>query len=239
MQSQAQNFFNLHLSGIGYLNRVRWVEPKGQGRRAEPFLACSVSAMRGNSDHPDYTPLDLRVSGEEAIEMIASLQKDVDDKRKVVISFRAGDLYPHLYERNVRDPQTRQPTGEREMACLIKGRLLLVNSITIDGERVFTRDAEGEAADPASEPDDAAPAASHQAAPEPAPAQAEREPAEAMQRTGTQRNAGFERKPANDRREFVPANAQQRERSDERRAAVRQNAYAAGRKFARVAQAMS
>ena len=30
-------------------------------------------------------------------------------------------------------------TGEKEMACLIKGRLLLINTITIDGERVYQR----------------------------------------------------------------------------------------------------
>ena len=135
MTASAQaNHFNLHVNGVGYLNRVRWVEPKrNAGRRAEPFLACSVSALRGNSEQPDYTYFDLRVSGREAIEMVDRLGEDVAAERKVFISFRVGDIYAHPYERDVKDRQTGRKTGDREMAALIKGRLLLINSITIDG----------------------------------------------------------------------------------------------------------
>jgi hypothetical protein len=143
------NHFNLHVSGIGYLNRVRWVQPKQAGRKAQPFLACSVSALRGDSESPDYTYLDLRVSGQEAIELVKKCMEDVDQRRKVVISFKVGDIYPHMYERDVR--VDGQSTGVKEMACLIKGRLLLINTITIDGERVYSRQAEDEAVDMAPE----------------------------------------------------------------------------------------
>ena len=154
MTASAQaNHFNLHVNGVGYLNRVRWVEPKrNAGRRAEPFLACSVSALRGNSEQPDYTYFDLRVSGREAIEMVDRLGEDVAAERKVFISFRVGDIYPHVYERDVKDRQTGRKTGEKELASLIKGRLLLINSITIDGENVFKRDPD------AAQPEDDAPA---------------------------------------------------------------------------------
>ena len=143
MTASAQtNHFNLHVNGVGYVNRVRWVEPRrNAGRRAEPFLACSVSAIRGNADSPDYTYFDLRVSGSEAIEMVERLKVDVEENRKVFIAFRIGDIYPHMYERDVRERDGRK-TGEREMAALIKGRLLLINSITIDGENVYRRDPE-------------------------------------------------------------------------------------------------
>ena len=152
--SVQSNHFNLHVNGVGYLNRVRWVEPKrNAGRRADPFLACSIAALRGNSDQPDYTYLDLRVSGREAIEMVDRLREDVAAERNVFISFRVGDIYPHLYERDVKDRQTGRKTGEREMAALIKGRLLLINSITIDGENVFRRDPDAAA------PEDDTPAA--------------------------------------------------------------------------------
>ena len=137
------NHFNLHVSGIGYLNRVRWVQPKQAGRKAQPFLACSVSALRGNAESPDYTYLDLRVSGQEAAELVEKCMEDVDQNRKVVISFKVGDIYPHMYERDVKVDGRK--TGEKEMACLIKGRLLLINTITIDGERVYTRQTEDDA----------------------------------------------------------------------------------------------
>ena len=151
--SVQANHFNLHVNGVGYLNRVRWVEPKrNAGRRADPFLACSVAALRGNSEQPDYTYFDLRVSGREAIEMVDRLGEDVAAQRKVFISFRVGDIYPHVYERDVKDRQTGRKTGEKELASLIKGRLLLINSITIDGENVFKRDPD------AAQPEDDAPA---------------------------------------------------------------------------------
>ena len=137
--STQTNHFNLHVNGVGYLNRVRWVETKSAGRKAQPFLACSIAALRGNADQPDYTYFDLRVSGSEAIEMVEQLMVDVEQQRKVVVSFRVGDIYPHLYERDVRD-QNGRPTGQREPAVLIKGRLLLINSISIDGENVFRRE---------------------------------------------------------------------------------------------------
>ena len=190
MTASAQaNHFNLHVNGVGYLNRVRWVEPKrNAGRRAEPFLACSVSALRGNSEQPDYTYFDLRVSGREAIEMVDRLGEDVAAERKVFISFRVGDIYPHVYERDVKDRQTGRKTGEKELASLIKGRLLLINSITIDGENVFRRDPDaalpeddtpagdgGEDQDYGEERLEQEPAAEQQAQPRLAQAQPERQ----------------------------------------------------------------
>ena len=145
--------FNLHVTGIGYLNRVRWVQPKQAGRKAQPFLACSVSALRGNAEAPDYTYLDLRVSGQEAAELVEKCMEDVDQNRKVVISFKVGDIYPHMYERDVKVDGRK--TGEKEMACLIKGRLLLINTINIDGERAYTRQTEDDvpSTEPGADPD--------------------------------------------------------------------------------------
>lgn len=138
-QAPAQReFFNLHANGIGYLNRVRWVTPAGRGRKAEPFLACAISALRGATDSPDYTYFDLRVSSAEAIDLIDSLQKEVDERRKVLISFRIADLYAHSYERDVRGEGGR-PTGQKEHAGLIKGRLILINSVKVDGQLVYQR----------------------------------------------------------------------------------------------------
>lgn len=141
-QTQSTHF-NLHVSGIGYLNRVRWVQPKQKGRKADPFLACSISALRGNAEDPQYTYFDVRVSGTEAVELVEKCMEDVDQRRKVVVSFKIGDIYTDMYQRDVK--VDGQKTGEKEMACLIKGRLLLINTITIEGERVYSRRAEDEA----------------------------------------------------------------------------------------------
>lgn len=152
----TSNHFNLHLSGVGYLNRIRWVEPsqkKATGRRAEAFLCCVINALHGDSGKPDSTYLDLRVSGREAMQMVERLQGDVEQGKKVFVSFRVGDIYPHTYEREVRDSSGRK-TGQREWSSIIKGRLLALTSITIDGANVYKRESISPATEEASSHDD-------------------------------------------------------------------------------------
>ena len=234
MTASAQtNHFNLHVNGVGYVNRIRWVEPRrNAGRRAEPFLACSVSAIRGNAESPDYTYFDLRVSGSEAIEMVKRLKVDVEEKRKVFIAFRIGDIYPHMYERDVQ--RDGRKTGEKEMAALIKGRLLLINSITIDGENVYRRDPDAAA------PEDDAPAGNSEeygeeqgdeAAPEP---QAQPRRAQAQPERPTRQAGSYAR--------AQPTARQPEARSNDQRPAY-QGGYVAGRATRqgadRVARAMA
>ena len=42
--SNEKSYFDLHTSGIGYIQRVREVPVRG-GRRAQPFLACTIAAL--------------------------------------------------------------------------------------------------------------------------------------------------------------------------------------------------
>ncbi|HHK5235871.1 TPA: DUF3577 domain-containing protein, partial [Pseudomonas aeruginosa] len=44
--SNEKSYFDLHTSGIGYIQRVREVPVRG-GRRAQPFLACTIAALVG------------------------------------------------------------------------------------------------------------------------------------------------------------------------------------------------
>lgn len=221
MTASEQSHFNLHVNGVGYLNRVRWVEPRrNAGRKGDAFLACSVSALRGNAQNPDYTYLDLRVSGHEAIEMVERLREDVDARRKVFISFRVGDIYPHVYERDVKDRKTGQKTGEKEFASIIKGRLLLINSITIDGENVYRRD-------PAEAPgDDAAPTNEGQDADQ-GEEFSQDEPQAQPQRTA-QAQPEQRARPAPSQERSRPVARQPQQRPDEQRSAYR-GGYAAGR----------
>ena len=121
----AKAFFDLHVNGVGYLNRIREVKP----RKGQPFLACSISAMRGDPNDVEYTKFDLRVTGAEAKRIVAMLKPEVDVKKPVVIGFRIGDIYPELftYER-----------GERagQQAVAIKGRLLKIGFAKVDGQPV-------------------------------------------------------------------------------------------------------
>jgi len=138
VQSDADGdqYFDLHTRGFGYLSRVRWVPPK-RGRSGQLFLACSINALHGNTSAPNYTKFDVTVVGEEAIELIDQLAGDVEAERKVLVWFTIGDIWADLYMREKRDPKTRKPVGEEEPAAVIKGRLLRVSRIKVDGNVVY------------------------------------------------------------------------------------------------------
>lgn len=140
-RADEAEYFNLHASGCGYLSRVRWVDPgkRRGGRAGDQFLACAINALRGDVANPNYTYFDLRVSGEEAAELIEQLKPSVDEDRKVFVAFKLGDFYAHSYERDARDNRG-QKTGEKEISALIKGRLLLITHVKVDGEVVYQRD---------------------------------------------------------------------------------------------------
>jgi hypothetical protein len=141
--ANANDYFNLHVSGLGYLSRVRWVETKSGGRKAQPFLACTIGALRGSSDDVQYTYFDVRVSGQEAIDLVDKLGHDVDENRKVIVAFKASDIYVNVYEREMKDKSGRK-TGQVEAAANIKGRLLQINMAKVDGVEVYRRAAASE-----------------------------------------------------------------------------------------------
>lgn len=130
--SIVSKFFDLHTTGLGYLNRVRMVKPRG-----DQFLACSISALRGEwksdgSIKPDYTKYDVRVYGQDAVKAIEFLKPFGDEKRKILIQFKLGDTYPDLfvYEKDSDYHKKGDP------GVMIKGRLLKIAKAWVDGEPV-------------------------------------------------------------------------------------------------------
>ncbi len=126
MSNAHQEYFNLHTTGIGYLNRLRKVEPK----RGEAFYAVSLSALHGKVDDPEYTRFDCRICAREAQQRVLSLEPAITDDKPVLVGFKIGDIYPEAFEYRSGDKQGQ--TG-----CVIKGRLLQIRWAKIDGEHVF------------------------------------------------------------------------------------------------------
>ena len=127
-QSQAtsqSSFFNLHVEGVGYLNRVRTVKPK----KGQEFIACTVAAMRGSTDDIGYTRFDCRVSGAEAKKIVKLLEPDVAAEKSVLIGFRIADIYPELFTYENGDRKGQQGVS-------IKGRLLRVKFAKVNGEAI-------------------------------------------------------------------------------------------------------
>ncbi len=123
----SDKFFDLHISGIGYLSRAREVKPK----RSTPFLAVDVTAIHGHADDVQRVRFDAKVAGSEAQKVIRDLIDTINDRdRKVLAAFKLGDLYldKFTYE-----------TGEKagQTGISLKTRLLRLAWVKVDGEFVY------------------------------------------------------------------------------------------------------
>ncbi|CAJ24072.1 conserved hypothetical protein [Xanthomonas euvesicatoria pv. vesicatoria str. 85-10] len=114
--SNEKSYFDLHTSGIGYIQRAREVPVRG-GRRAQPFLACTIAALVGSAKDPSYRYFDVKVSGAEAKKLVERYIGVDDPKQRPLVRFRLGDLWGDAY---IRDK------GEHkgQAAASLKARLL-------------------------------------------------------------------------------------------------------------------
>ncbi len=122
-------YFDLHTSGIGYLNRVREVTPQ----EGNPFLAVTIAALRGSVENVQYTHFECRVSGRAAQDRVRALAPAVEDRAKVLVGFTLSDLYaePFTYK-----------NGEKagESGVSLKARLLRLSWAKVDGAPFFTEE---------------------------------------------------------------------------------------------------
>jgi len=87
-QTNESKYFDLHTTGIGYLNRIREVEV----RKGKPFLCVTVAALHGAADDVEYSYIDCKVSGSEAERITRLYWPSLSAGKKVLISFRIGDI---------------------------------------------------------------------------------------------------------------------------------------------------
>ena len=125
----SRSYFDLHVIGLGYLNRIREVKPK----KGDPFLACEIAALTGPSETPEYRRFDVRVTNSSAQGLIRSLAEPVSDRRKVLIGFRLSDLWTDLFK------YTKGKNAGRPGVSL-KASLVFVAWIKIDGALVYEAD---------------------------------------------------------------------------------------------------
>lgn len=111
--SNPKAYFDIHTSGIGYIQRVREVQVKG-GRKSLPFLACTVAALVGPAKDPIRRYFDVRVSGADAKKLVEPYIGSDDHKQRPLVRFRLGDLWI--------DPFLRPADGKP--AASMKARLL-------------------------------------------------------------------------------------------------------------------
>ena len=86
-------YFDLHTTGLGYLNRIRQVTPKD----GKPFLSVTLAALRGSVDNAQYTPFESCVSGKQAQELVRRLKPSVEGRAKMLLEFTLSDLYAEAF----------------------------------------------------------------------------------------------------------------------------------------------
>lgn len=119
-------YFDLHTQGLGYLNRVREIHPK----RGKAFLACTLAALSGPTEAPEYRYFDVTVCGSEAQRLVKQYADAVKRGQKVLLGFRLGDLWADLF---------RYSRGEKagQTGVSLKARLLFISWIKVDGHLVY------------------------------------------------------------------------------------------------------
>ena len=125
--NETSKYFDLHTTGIGYLNRVREVTP----REGTPFLSVTIAALRGSVDNAQYTHFECRVSGKQAQELVRQLKPAVEGNSKVLIGFTLSDLYAEVFTFKSGDK-----AGETGIS--LKARLLRIAWAKVDGQPFYT-----------------------------------------------------------------------------------------------------
>ena len=124
--NESPKYFDLHTTGIGYLNRVREVTPK----EGSPFLSVTIAALRGSVDNVQYTHFECRVSGRQAQQVVRQVKPAVEGKLKVLIGFTLSDLYAETFTFKNGDK-----AGETGIS--LKARLLRVSWAKVDGQPFY------------------------------------------------------------------------------------------------------
>lgn len=124
--ADSSKYFDLHTTGIGYLNRVRDVNPK----EGKSFLSVTLAALRGSTDNVKYSYFECTVSGKQAQQAVRQLQAAVEAERKVLVGFTLSDLYAEAFT-------YKQGDRAGETGVSLKARLLRIAWAKVDGEPVF------------------------------------------------------------------------------------------------------
>ena len=118
-------YFDLHTTGIGYLNRAREVTPED----GTPFLAVTIAAIHGKVTDVQHTYFECGVYGEQAQNIVRDLKPAVDGDSKVLIGFTLSDLRADAFIFRKGD-KAGQP------GVNLKARLIKIAWAKVDGEKV-------------------------------------------------------------------------------------------------------
>lgn len=116
-------YIDLHTNAFGYVNRFRQI---GTGSKA--FCAVTIAAFRGHKDEIEYTYFDTIIRNKDVCAELLKHEAVINDPdSKVLASVTISDIYAETFG-----------SGDKVKAT-IKGRLIGMKSLTINGETVFKK----------------------------------------------------------------------------------------------------
>lgn len=136
-QPKSQSsYFNLHIDGLGYLSNIREINTA-----TGSFLSCTINALHGSTEKPEYTRFDVTVSGKQTSSLIRRCQNAVNEERKVLIGFKLSNLTADVFTLNKGDH-----AGESRAS--LRARLIKISFIKV-GQNMVYKAEKPESADPA------------------------------------------------------------------------------------------
>ena len=126
--SNDKKYYDITVRGVGYLNRPRIIKPKA-GNNNE-YKAVDINMLSGHEDNVEYVYFSTTIVGNEAKEVLTShwdrlIKADADGK-KILAQVGITDPRPDSYK-----------TKNGEVRHTMRGRLLFVSFIRINGEEIY------------------------------------------------------------------------------------------------------
>ncbi|HFL1158278.1 TPA: STY4534 family ICE replication protein [Escherichia coli] len=131
------SYFNLHIDGLGYLSNIREVNTA-----TGSFLSCTINALHGSTEKPEYTRFDVTVSGQQTSSLIRRCQNAVNEEKKVLIGFKLSNLTADVFTLTKGDH-----AGESRAS--LRARLIKISFIKV-GQNMVYKAEKPESADSAS-----------------------------------------------------------------------------------------
>lgn len=127
--SDKVQYFDLHTTGVGYLNRVRTVAPDN----GTPFLAVTIAAIHGKSTDVNRSYFECAVYGEQAQARVRELSAAVEADKKVLIGFTLSNLSAETFT-------FKQGDKAGQTGISLRARLIRVAWAKVDGQKVTLPD---------------------------------------------------------------------------------------------------
>ena len=126
--SNDTKYFDINVNGVAYLNRPRVVKPKEGNNNA--YKSVNFNMLTGPANKVRYVQFSTTIVGKQAKEVLTShwdrlVAADAEGK-KILAQVRITDPQPDTYS-----------TKQGEVRNIIRGRLLSLSFIRIDGEEIY------------------------------------------------------------------------------------------------------